>query len=222
MSSTIRIALSSGHKRKVTAQFDDVAGRDLAVVLPGLRYGCERPLLRDVAEVFRDRGCDIARFKFRYSEEPDFLNADDEAQLAQIACDGRDIISGLMDPERYQRIWIVGKSLGTISMGAALSEPIFPHDCVRAVWLTPSLVGTPLLTQILAQSHKSIVVIGTDDPSFRSEFIAPLEATTNVAIHSVQGANHEFEHEDGANASDVAVSEAVQVISDWVESDRAN
>ncbi len=221
MNSTITIPLSSGHEREVTAQFNDVAGRELAVVLPGLRYGCERPFLRDVTKIFEDRGCDIARIQFRYADDPEFLDADEETQLVRIASDGRDIITGLTALRRYQRIWIIGKSLGTISMGSAFSDSSLLKDSVRAIWLTPSLVGTPLLTQILEQGYKSVVVIGTDDPSFRPELIAPLKAATNIAFHSVEGANHGFQHADGTIASEAAVSEAVQIIADWVKNDTA-
>ena len=216
MMQTITIPLTSGYGRHVQARFDDVAGSELAVILPGLRYGCERPLLSGVTGIFQDRGCDIARLIFNYSEDTGFLDADDDTQLAQIATDGCDIIGNLVGSKHYQRVWIIGKSLGTVSMGAALSERTFPTDCVRAVWLTPSLIGTPLSGQLLAQNHTSIVVIGTQDPSFRPELIDPLEAAPNVVVRPIQSANRGFEHSGGADASNEVVSEAVQAVATWV------
>ena len=214
---TITIPLKYGNGRYAKAQFDDVAGSELAVVLPGLRYGCERPLLSGVTEIFHDRGCDIARLMFEYSEDTDFLEAKDDAQLAQIASDGCDIIECLVEFKRYKRVWIIGKSLGTVAMGAALSGRTIPTDRVRAVWLTPSLIGTPLPNQLLAQAHTSIVVIGTDDQSFRTELIGPLESAPNVVVCTIQDVNHGFEHSGGADPSEVAVSEAVQAVANWVQ-----
>ncbi|MCL3883478.1 hypothetical protein [Marivita sp. GX14005] len=216
MTQTITIPLSFGRGRYVQAQFDDVGGSELAVVLPGLRYGYERPLLKRVTDIFQDRGCDIARLVFDYCEDSSFLEASDDRLFAQIALDGRDIVDTLLELKPYQSVWVIGKSLGTISMGAALSERIFSEKCVRAVWLTPSLIETPLLNQLLTHTHESILVIGTNDPSFKPELIAPLEAAPNIVVCTVKNANHGFENPDDVAASDAMVSEAVEAVATWV------
>ncbi|PID36908.1 MAG: hypothetical protein CR993_02780 [Rhodobacterales bacterium] len=176
------------------ARFEAGSGTELAILLPGLRYGCERPLLSGAAEVFRHRGCDIARLNFTYSEDTEFLQTDDETQLAQIASDGRDILQYLMQLRRYERIWVIGKSLGTIAMGAAFADRKLAARNVYGIWLTPSLTGTPLPKQLMAQDYPGVVVIGTEDPSYVTELMAPLEAQPNIHVCPIAGADHGFDH----------------------------
>ncbi|MEJ6393708.1 alpha/beta family hydrolase [Gymnodinialimonas sp. 2305UL16-5] len=210
------IPLTFGHGRAVQVQRDAGTGAELAVILPGLRYTCDRPLLRDVAQVFQSRGCDIARVTFTYDDDPQFMKAEDGLQFDQLAADGRDIIDALLSRQPYDRVWIIGKSLGTLSMGGVLSEGHYSPQQVHAIWLTPGLIETPLLDQLLAQPYPSLAILGTEDSSCRADIVDRLSASAHIAFHSISGADHAFGHADGPKASQDAVDQATRIVADWV------
>ncbi len=216
MESRISLPLSCGRDRTVEIHMESGTNGEMALVLPGLRYGAERPLLRTVIDGFKARGCGIAQVNFTYTEDAAFMAADDATQFAQIASDGGDIVEECLRSKDYRRIWLVGKSLGTLSMAGALLQGGYRRDRVFGIWLTPSLMGTPLLDQLLGQGHASLVVMGSEDPSNRPELIDPILHAPHLELRIVEGADHGFTHPDGAKASDKAVEEAARAVRDWV------
>ncbi len=188
----------------------------LAIVLPGLRYGADRPLLRGMVEVLSRRGFDLAVARFGHAEDAAFMAADEAAQIAQIAGDGRDILRACAPPGAYRRVWLVGKSLGTLAMAGALEGAAPDSPALAAIWLTPSLLGTGLLAQMLGQQHPSLVIMGTDDPNHTPEAVARLSAAAHVTLHLAPGANHGFDHAGGPVARDAALRRAIDVADAWI------
>ncbi|WP_432254628.1 hypothetical protein [Limimaricola sp. AA108-03] len=214
MTETLRIPSSTG-RPPLRADFTAGKGRDLAVVLPGLRYGCDRPLLRGTAALFERAGCDMARLAFDYAEDEAFMTAPDAEQFARIAADGRDIGAHLSAMRAYERVWLIGKSLGTLSMGAALSAGIGASERTRAVWLTPSLLGTPLLSWMRNWPGVGVAVLGTEDPSNRPELLEALGRQPGLTLRMVAGADHGFDHAEGRDAARRAIGEAIDTVEQW-------
>ncbi|WPY94622.1 hypothetical protein T8T21_00420 [Limimaricola variabilis] len=168
MTKALRIPPSTG-RPPLQARFTAGEGRELAIVLPGLRNGCDRPLLQGTAALFERAGCDAARLAFDYAEDEAFLGAPGAEQFTPIAVDGRDVVAHLSAMRLYERVWLIDKSLGTLSMGAALSAGLCAPERTRAIWLTPSLLGTPLLSWMGDWPGRGLAVLGTEDPSNRPE-----------------------------------------------------
>jgi len=217
MVQTLAIPLTFGDDRSAMASFEPGDGAGLAILLPGLRYGCDRAVLNHAAKVFRSLGHGIAKLNLLYVDDAAFFGADEAAQLFQIASDGRDIIGHLTARAPYEHIWIVGKSLGTLWMGAAFWHDRCPTDRTHAVWLTPSLLDTPLLRQMMAQDAPSLAVLGTEDPSNLPEFVDPIRSKSNIDLYMIEGADHVFAHADGPQASRAVVTAAESVVEDWIK-----
>ena len=216
MAQTLAIPLTFGEDRTAVANIETGDGASLAIILPGLRYGCDRPVLSHSAGVFRSLGHDIAKLDLLYVDDAVFFEADEAAQLSQIASDGCDILGHLTGRAPYEQIWIVGKSLGTLWMGAAFSSGGCPTDRTQAVWLTPSLLGTPLLGQMMSQDVPSLAVLGTEDPSNRPELVDPIRLKDTIDLCMIDGADHIFAHADGPEASRAVIAAAETAVEDWV------
>ncbi len=216
MTEILRIPPSTG-RPLLQARFTAGEGRELAIVLPGLRYGCDRPLLHGTAALFERTGCDVARLEFDYAEDEAFLGAPDADQFARIAADGRDVVAHLSAMRPYERVWLIGKSLGTLTMGAALSAGLCAPERTRAIWLTPSLLGTPLLSWMRDWPGRELAVLGTEDPSSRPELREALGRQPGLTLHMVTGADHGFDHVEGPDAAQRAVAEAIDAVNEWRE-----
>ncbi len=62
----------------------DGGGKGFALVLSGLRYGCERPLLAAAVGLLAARGHTLMTVDFAYAADPRFAQMDDAAQFAAI------------------------------------------------------------------------------------------------------------------------------------------
>ncbi|MCL6283647.1 hypothetical protein M3P21_08900 [Ruegeria sp. 2012CJ41-6] len=218
MAEQMQIPLSYGRARSVHADLSRGQGRELVLIYPGLRYTCDRPLLQCVAEVFARQGCDVLRLQFRYADDHRFLDAEDEAQFAEIFSDGQDILAHALTLGAYRRVWLIGKSLGTLSMAGALAAQAQAVPDVRGVWLTPGLLKTPLAETLSKQSLPSIMVLGTEDPCNLPELLDPYAARPDVALHLIEGVDHGFQHADGAQAEAAAIAEVADLVASWVAS----
>ncbi|WP_372573391.1 alpha/beta family hydrolase [Ruegeria jejuensis] len=218
MAERMQIPLSYGDARSVNADLSRQEGRELALIYPGLRYTCERPLLRSIAEVFERQGCDVLRLQFRYADDHRFLDAEDDAQFTEIFSDGQDILAHALTLGAYQRFWMIGKSLGTLSMAGALAAHRQVLPDVRGIWLTPGLLKTPLAETLATLSLSSIMVLGTEDPCNLPELLAPYEVRSDIDLHLVEGMDHGFQHLDGLQAEAAAIAELADLVTNWVAS----
>ncbi|MGE4611143.1 MAG: hypothetical protein AAED33_07090 [Paracoccaceae bacterium] len=93
------------------------SGRELAVLLPGLNYTTENPLFYYMGQTLHDRDVDVLSVDFTYNRDDEFLGDTDENRLHRLRDDGRSILEFAGELGDYTRITIIGKLLGTISMG---------------------------------------------------------------------------------------------------------
>jgi len=206
----LQISLSEG--RFVDARLMQRAGRELAIRLPGLNYNCDMPLLYYATEHLYERDVDTLRVDFAYNRDETFLAETDENRLERLKADGRAVIDYGVQLGEYDRITIIGKSLGTISMGWA--NPI--DKPVRMVWLTPSIGGTGLRAQMVNCKHPSFCLIGRKDRVFSDALIKEL-TTAGIDVTTVKGADHGFSHADGTADSVRVVLEAVEALTNWLD-----
>lgn len=185
----------------------------LAILLPGMRYDCDRPLLARTGGLLDTLGYDLIRFEFRFAEDPAFAAQEDSAQLALIEQECAEIADLPAALGAYQEVLLVGKSLGTLAMAAALAR--WKTPLVRAIFLTPSLSGTALLGQMTQLSQESLVVIGDRDPSFQPAYMERLQQLAQLRLVVIKGADHSFNPQPKRSETDM-VEEAVGAIGDWL------
>lgn len=108
--------------------------RKIAVIIPGIGYGKDRPLLYYSNKILRNEGFDVLHVEFH--DMPADISEDDELKklAVQLACEQTlQALSGV-DFTGYQDIVFVGKSLGTIASAKFVAD----HGlAARQIWFTP-------------------------------------------------------------------------------------
>lgn len=193
-------------------------GRELAIVFPGLTYRNTMPVMHFSRLLMATRGADVFAVDYAYDQAPGFREASDDVKLGWIGADGRAALTTALGLGSYERITVIGKSLGTIAMGWAI-----PHEPRLAgadlVWLTPSLIDTGLKERMRACRQRSIVVIGTKDPAYDEALLEDLRGD-GFAVAVIPEADHGLERKGDAHGSVAAIGEMVAHVSAWLDERR--
>lgn len=193
-------------------------GEGLALILSGLRYGCDRPLLAGSADLLAARGHALRLVDFGYAADAGYAALGDAAQIAMIEADGAALLDAALADAGDHPLTILGKSLGTVAMGGMVASGRLPAG-TRLAWLTPSLRGTDLFARMTGWRGPSFSLIGSRDPSVeitRSPAYLGLPRMTHVEIES---ADHGWTHPAGDDATRRIEEDALNAIAGWLDAE---
>lgn len=151
-----------------------------AVILPGVRYFSQAPLLWFAREAAQSRGWSALELSERApAGEETFAWMRDRAERA-LAAAGAGTVA------------VIGKSLGSAA------APLVAERGLPAVWLTPLLVRPEVARALQAASGPALVVGSTADPTW-----ADGERPRNAAVEVVEleGLDHSLQVEGDPLAS---------------------
>ena len=147
------------------------------MVLPGRGYTCHMPLLYYATLLLIDRGADVLAVDWPPEEG---------AQLEGLKT--RAAVAEAHGARRYERVTLIGKSLGTLAAAHLLAhEPAAAG--ARVVWLTPPLAWEPVREQVTATADRSLLLVGDADALSDNAFVAAHPG----AKHVVSGGAHNLE-----------------------------
>ena len=203
--------------RVARGQVKNPQGAGLGVLLPGLNYGCDKPLLAETSKLLQDEyGLKVVELTLpRYTDDAAFKAEDREAQLATFAADGAALLPQLEDLATPGPQVFAGKSLGTMVLGG-MAEAGLP-DAARLIWLTPSLRNTPLLGQMRAARRPAFSLIGSRDPSVGITRSLPYNQIADLVHLEVGGMDHGWRHMDGERASLMGLAQAMVGMKRWLD-----
>lgn len=163
--------------------------RHLGIILPGMGYGVQAPLLWYPTHMLQAHGADVLLLEYAYSRDKEFAGLSQEDQLKRLNADVDAAVTAGLGRRSYNRVSLIGKSLGTLAMGHLLTtEQVMVET--RAVWLTPLLRLEHLVAQIKEWSGPSLFVIGTDDPHYDPALLDEAQAETRGESVVIEGADH--------------------------------
>ncbi len=141
------------------------AGSDaLALVLPGMRYTCDKPLLYHATQTFLAHGADVVQSWAAY-DHADFTQAAPAERMAWLVADARALLDAALAIGHYQRVALVGKSLGTLTMSGLLTQGEWPASPI-SVWITPLVKYSPVTEAAASLSAPALYVASRLDPTF--------------------------------------------------------
>ncbi len=168
----------------------------LGILLPGLAYGCDRPLLYYPGRLLDELGADVLRLEVVYAlDAPPTPGMVSPELVRRVQADAAAACRTALSKRPYRRLTLVGKSLGTLAMASLLALSGLPER-IDAVWLTPvlaALVDPRLLAQLAAARPRSLIAIGTSDPFFDEARLAQWRAAIGAEEVVVTGADHALE-----------------------------
>lgn len=164
----------------------------LAIVLPGYGYSADMPVLYYPGHLLTSRGADMLQVQYSYSKDPLYQGQDAGGQAAWLYADTMAACFAALSQGNYQRVTLIGKSLGTIAMAHLLGDK--PEFAVaECIWLTPVLDDALTYDRLLKGGERGLVIIGTDDPYYTPDKVAALQGRANLSVQTYDHANHSLE-----------------------------
>ena len=183
---------------------------DLAVVLPGLRYNCDKPLLYYTSQALAAREMDVLQVWADYTR-PDITSLSQTDQTLRMVSDAQAAIQAGVRARQYKRLILAGKSIGTLLMAFILSQEC-PLEIAATIWLTP-LLQIPFVSDAIQKTTAPAMVAGgTADSTFDPTSVLSLEKLPNITMLRVVGGDHSLEIPHDLSCSLIALSDLVETI----------
>ncbi|GAA3345275.1 hypothetical protein GCM10020358_51740 [Amorphoplanes nipponensis] len=157
----------------------------LALLLPGLRYSPERPLLHFARAVLHKHGWTTREVRWP-ERPPEPAGQDWHAWSTRLRTFVQAHVSRLLDQESTPDIALVGKSMGAFAAGVAADRSL------PAVWLTPVLRDSPLPADLRRATAPFLLVGSVADPSWDPGIARDL----GRPVHEARDADHSMEIAD--------------------------
>ena len=161
--------------------------RGIAVLLPGIGYTCDKPLLYYSGKLARSLGWDV--LPVPYGGFPSKVRGDRERmkQSAEIALAQTEDMLREIDWTQYGQILLIAKSVGTVAATAYASAHNLP--CRHILF-------TPVEDTFAVQIQHAVAFHGTADPWAETDRIKSLCAAARIPLYITENANHSLETGD--------------------------
>ncbi|MBN2392313.1 MAG: hypothetical protein JXR84_16410 [Anaerolineae bacterium] len=183
-----------------------------AIVLPGLGYTAQMPLLFYVTNHLLSLGADVLQVNYDYMDT--FRGLDGATRERRLFADSDAAYHTLCEQRPYTHLTIVGKSLGTQAMTHLLATQKLPARA-EALWLTPVLTNAAVREQIASFAGPSLVVIGTADSYYDPALLAEIGETAMRTFAIIDGADHGMNVGDDVFRSLRALENALRAVADF-------
>ncbi|WP_041832370.1 hypothetical protein [Actinoplanes sp. N902-109] len=131
----------------------------VVLLLPGLVYSAQRPLLHFAGAVFAKHGWAVR--EVQWSEAPPHRDGQDlPAWFARQRAFVQEQVGRILDGAGAARVALAGKSLGAFAAGLAADRGL------PGVWLTPVLRDSPVPGDLRRASAPFLLVGSTADPAW--------------------------------------------------------
>lgn len=164
----------------------------LALIFPGYGYTPDMPALYYPMALLRDLGADVLQVRYDYQHDPHFRRASDAERQERLLADVTSACEAGLAQRTYQRLTLVGKSLGTGAMAHALAVDARLARA-RCIWLTPILRDDALRATIRQFKPRSFFAIGTADPLYDAALLDEMCRATGGDALVADGADHILE-----------------------------
>lgn len=185
--------------------------RHVAIVLPGMGYTTDMPLLHYPARLLLQTGADLLVVDYAYSRRADFAALPPSEREAWLFADVVAAYRAALAQRPYHEVTLLGKSLGTLAMARLLATEAELVGA-RTVWLTPLLTDDRVWAQLRRAGRPSVVAIGTADPFYDEARIAEVRALSGTEVVVIDGADHSLELPGDALGSLAALERVLRAL----------
>lgn len=154
----------------------------VALLLPGLSYSHERPLLSAARTVFTRHGWSTRDIRWP-GRPPEREGQELHVWFARLQSFVHAHVGRVLDEETEPRIALVGKSMGAFAAARAAERGL------PAIWLTPVLRDSPLPADLRRATAPFLLVGGTADPAWDPEVARGF----GQPVYEAENADHSME-----------------------------
>jgi pimeloyl-ACP methyl ester carboxylesterase len=184
-------------------------GRHLGIILPGYRYPPEMAPLFYAGRILLEQGADLLRVEYTYYRT-NFMEQSEFEQDRWISSDVFAACNAVLAHHSYEKITLVGKSIGTIALGHLLSDRRF--QAASCIWLTPLLTAEWLRSRIEQIHPHSLFVVGTADKYYIPDTLEHLVKVTHGQVKVIEGADHALQVPGSIEDSITVLKQVVQAL----------
>lgn len=168
-----------------------VKAEGIAILLPGIGYTVQAPLLHYSTGIYLEKGYDVLHVNYQYTGA-DYENFSVEEVDDALKHDVNKIIGQVLQKHAYPHIHIVAKSFGTLALGnEAVRESL---QDAKFIWLTPLLKEDEIFQAMLDCKQEGLCIIGDEDRHYDEGRFNELKRNQRLEVHLVKGVNHSLEH----------------------------
>jgi len=168
-------------------------GKSLGLVFSGVGYNYRNPLLYYSKELLVQHGCDYVGVDFKYYADPSFRSLSDDERYKRLSDDNDKVLDEArrLAPE-YERIFLVGKSMGTSTVRNCLKDQEILKKAV-IILFTPGGEWNEFILELLELDNPTLVVGSLADKLYTVPNLPRLREKKNLTLHELQNANHSLE-----------------------------
>jgi hypothetical protein len=164
------LALKAHDGRPLPHSFYEGDGAGLLVVLPGLHYGPDGPVLYLLSKHLQGAGWDLLGLTYAFQAAMSFPWTD---HVGETISECGAALGEALRHRDYPRVGIVGKSLGTIVLAQLCLQGVVP-DTTCVAYLTPPM-GNPAFDPAFVETRQpAYVAIGTRDSFYDAAAVKTL------------------------------------------------
>ncbi len=169
----------------------------LAILFPGQSYPVHAPLFWYLSELALLEGYDVLGLEYGFQRMHHTLQS-----VESLASEVQERLEAFLSQHPYRHISTVAKSLGTVV--ASQLDALLGSSDPDAIYLTP----LPRAIKAIERAPRMLVVVGDQDPLFRSDDVEKVEYLPKVELLLVPGADHALEV-PGSTTQSIRVLETV-------------
>jgi hypothetical protein len=184
----------------------------LTMILPGLNYSCDMPLLYYAAQIMLEDGADVLQVKYDYTQTRSVGSASTLTErFGRLAEDVIHIARIALEQRTYKHLTVIGKSLGTLAIPYLIHADLSLHP-QTCVYLTPILHELVPAHDLIQTCSCNLFVIGTNDRYYDPELIQRFRTSQPDNFLIIEGVNHSLEFPEDALRSLEVLSTVVKML----------
>jgi hypothetical protein len=168
--------------------FRQFGARRLALILPGLSYSCDMPLLFYPARLMIQRGAAVLQVQSDYTQAA-YQSASKTEQARWLAEDTQAALQTGMAAGDFDDVVLVGKSIGTLALASLVMDGV----AAPTIWLTPLLRQPYLVEAAFKQKGPALFIGSSSDPTFDPAQLQRIQAAGKGEGLVFSGADHSLE-----------------------------
>lgn len=194
----------------------DAGSSTLLVMLPGLGYTNQMPVMFYLQQLAMARGWDVLQVNYDYRGMSRDVPADERD--ARFVSDARPLVEAALDARERDDVILAGKSIGTRVMAALLNDGF---DAATAyIWLTP-LFADPDVLKSAGRATPSVAVFGDEDSAMGEVTRADL-AAADISSIVMPGGDHSLGLKSRPVDSIAALADVYRQLDDWLTTTISN
>ena len=181
--------------------------KKLAVIIPGIGYHSEKPLLYYSAKLAEKNGYEIMAVTFH--DFPKKIRGNEKKMEEAFSLAKKQMAEQMakLDFSEYEKIVFVSKSIGTVAAAWYAKER---KKKIQQIYFTP----LPKTFDYI-KDGQGIVFHGTNDPWADTLLIAGSAEEAGLLISLVEKANHSLETEDVLKNIDI-LKQTMEMVNTWL------